>query len=369
MTGEMVKYSLAGTLNVLRRQLPRHLVTDDAFARTLAVAGQLPAYMTAGVYWECRLLERDSRVDLILRVGGNGFRILAGRNPHVTLPSHLKHRRAWGQITAFARTWCDTESLCRFVDGAWLEFDLGGRTGAEMEGPDPSVFLVMRRAATAGFSTADWCDLVCTLLGHFGGADRSTRRAVLDAVANRPRNTFIPYVGLMISRSPRPVRLYFSRSTVREIATGLSAMGWAGKPREFEDFVAWLAPRRDTGFPAVGMTHVDVLHEVIDRVGIEFPLSRPEQVRGGVIEKPFLARLVDLDLCSERKKAGLLEWSGHSVESFPHELWKTVTSRRVNCVKLDLQHHVVPEAKAYLLAASAPTRRGRSMANTGERLA
>ena len=103
------------------------------------------------------------------------------------------------------------------------------------------------------------------------------------------------------------------------------------------------------------MAHLDFAGgSTLPCVGVELTLGRREQLRGTIAEAAFLDRLVGLDLCTAEKRRALDAWPGHTVGVLPHELWRSVLARRVNCVKLVHVPGEAPRVKGYLLARWSP---------------
>ena len=357
-----MEHTVAQTMDVVAGHVPPGLVNAGAWRAAREVAARLPAACARGFYLECRLSEASSAVDWIVRVDETGRDALAGRGPGAGLVAELRADPAWERITRFCAEWADEPQLRRAVTHLWLEFDLDGGAPAV---PRPSVFAAFDPQSTADLAPDEWAALLDRVLRHLGPEAMSpaTRRALHAAVARRPAGAQVPYVGSMLARPVQPVRLYLAWVPARLLPGALHGMGWPGDPGE----LAALLERVDGPAPGVapdtGMAHVDVETEVLPRVGVELTFRRVEQLHGTLVETPFLERLVDLGLCTDAKRRGLLAWPGHELRTLPHELWPSVVARRVNCVKLLHQPGEPPQAKGYLLTRWAPaSRRARGAA-------
>ncbi|HEX5725392.1 MAG TPA: hypothetical protein VFX98_07985 [Longimicrobiaceae bacterium] len=365
-----MKYTVAHTMDEVERLVPPSLVGPAAWARARTAAERLPAALAGAFYLECRLAATEAPVDWIVRVDEPGREVLAGRNPRVALPPALRADGPWARLARFAAAWADDPDLRRTVQLLWLELDLD----AEGDLPHPSVFAALDPRGVAGFATADWTALLDRLLEYLGPdpASPATRRALHAALAERPPEgrpppfpgagewPVVPYVGFMLARPVPAVRLYLARTPAAELPARLRAMGWPGAPGELDALLRRLDGPTPGVAPAIGMSHLDV-HDgsVLPRVGMEFTFERARQVRGTLAEAAFLDRLVALGLCTGAKRRGLLSWPGHSLQTLRHELWRSVLSRRVNCVKLVHEPGRAPHAKGYLLtywAAAAAAR-------------
>ncbi|MEO8333854.1 MAG: hypothetical protein ABI664_02705, partial [bacterium] len=130
----------------------------------------------------------------------------------------------------------------------------------------------------------------------------------------------------------------------------LAAIGWTGSPTQLANAMGDFKHARDGAkSPGVGMLHIDVGATVQPRIGLEYSLLARPQYSRQIAEHGFLDYLVDRGLSDAEKRAHLGEWLGYSIETFPHEIWKSVAVRRINHVKIVYDAHGIVEAKAYLL--------------------
>jgi hypothetical protein len=340
-----MKYTVADTMEVVRDAVPTGLVDAEAWRAVRTLGGHLPAALPQAFYLECRLRAEPAPVDWIVRVEEAGREILAGRNPRIRLPEPLASSPVWARIARFCAAWTDEPGLRRAVANLWLEFDLapGGPAVAE-----PSVFVSTDERVVRSFTAGEWEGFVGRLMALLGPGSADTRRTLQRAIAERPAGARIPYLGFMLGRAVQPVRLYLAGVGAGALPSVLGRAGWRGAAHELEELLARVAAAGEA--PEVGMAHLDLDGEVLPRVGVEYTLRRPEQLRGTVVETGFLDHLVALGLCAPQRRAGLTQWSGHTVATLRHELWQSVMLRRLNCIKLVHEPGRVPEAKGYLLA-------------------
>jgi hypothetical protein len=355
--------------------VPTALVAPRAWQRVRDVAGWLPASVAGGFYLECRLGEEDSSVDWIARVEQEGRAIIARRNPRIQLPDAMRTDADWQRITRFCACWQDDSQLRDVISHLWLEFDLAAasvdmstdvanRMGA-FALPVPSLFVAIDKQRARALSTIDWIRLaerlVMLLMPDAPAEDVACIGAVISA---RPDGPIIPYFGFMLARAPRGVRVYLQGVVSRDIAPVVQRIGWPGDAVG----LASLIQSFDGGLglaPPVGMLHVDVHGGAVSpRVGVEFTLRRRPQLRGQIIERDFLARLVALGWCTPAKERGLLAWPGVAIDTMSHEFWPSTIQRRVNCIKLSYAQGTNPFVKGYLLTRWAAVRRGASSVTT-----
>ncbi|HKP74300.1 MAG TPA: hypothetical protein VJT67_02100 [Longimicrobiaceae bacterium] len=348
-------FTVADTMALVRAHAAPELVDAAAWDAAAAIAAQLPAGVAGGFYLECRLDEEGGPVDWIPRVHATGREILAGRNPRIRVPREVAWSAGWGPVARFCARWSDDVRLRRAVAEIWLEFDLpAGGDGF----PAPSVFVAFDPAAVAALGDGEWSVLLGLLLDELAPETVSaeTRAAVQAALRSRPAAATVPYVGFLLARPEQAVRLYLGSVDAAALPAAFAAAGWPGDPRQLADVIA----RLDGGTaPRVGMAHLDFADGgALPRVGIEFTLGRRAQHRGTIAEAAFLDRLVERGLATAPKRRALDAWPGHEVRVLPHELWRSLLSRRVNCVKLVHVPGEAPRVKAYLLARWSPVPRG-----------
>ena len=348
-------YTIADTMALVRPHVAPELVDDAAWEAAAAVGSRLPAGVAGGFYLECRLDEDGGPVDFIPRVHATGREILAGRNPRIRVPREVAWSAGWGPVARFCARWSDEPLLRRAIAEIWLEFDLpAGGDGF----PAPSVFVAFDEPAVASLGDGEWNALLGVLCDELAPetVSAATRAAVQAALRSRPPGATVPYVGFLLARPEQAVRLYLGSLSAAALPAAFAAAGWPGDPRELAEVIA----RLDGGIaPEVGMAHLDFAGGgALPRVGIEFTLDRRAQLRGTIAETAFLDRLVELRLSSAAKRQALDAWAGHRVGVLPHELWRSLLARRVNCVKLVHVPGEAPRVKAYLLARWSPAPRG-----------
>lgn len=354
------RFPLAGTLGVAARHAGEELVSDAARERLIWVAGRIPAAVTRAAYLECRLQGEPGPVDLIFRVEKGGAEILAGRNPAIGR-GHLRGGgAAWDAVAALCGAWLDArEPGWSLVRHLWVELDLDapGARGAPPV-PPPSVFLAFDDDATAAMDTDAVLALIETVLAPLqpGGMDAASRARIRGVLDRRPPGAAVPYAGIMLSRARQAVRVYLSRVPGSAVPALLDEVGW---PEDEARHTARVLGEVHPGAPELGMLHLDVLEgALLPRLGLEYTLERKPQLRGMVVERPFVDRLVQCGLCAPERRDALLAWPGYEVRTLRHELWRSWLIRRVNCIKLVHEPGREPQAKAYLLAFHQPVLRG-----------
>jgi hypothetical protein len=365
------RFPLAGTLGLAARHAAPELVPDAAREQVIRVAGRIPAALTRAAYLECRLRDGPGPVDLIFRVESPGAEILAGRNPAIGAGQLGRGGPAWGAVAALCRAWLDGgDPAWALVRHLWLELDLDAPAapGAPPV-PPPSVFLAFDDDATAGMDADALVALLDVVLAPLapGGMDAESRARIRGVLRRRPAGAAMPYAGIMLSRPRQALRVYLSRVAGAAVPGLLDQVGWPEE--ETRDAARVLGELHAGVSPALGMLHLDVLEgALLPRLGLEYTLERKPQVRGGIVERAFVDRLVECGLCLPERRDALLAWPGYEVRTLRHELWPSWLIRRVNCIKLVHEPGREAQAKAYLLAFHQPyLRRAPARAEEGLR--
>lgn len=349
-------HSVARTIYEIAPRLPRALVTPVASERLMRVADALPAALTSWLYLECRLRGDKDRVDLIVRVDQRARDILAGENPVLDLAPISRSEGVWRGIRALARAWSTPESpLSRGVERLWLEFDVDASCDFLRPGelPVPGIFIELARETYAQHSReARVSAAVAALQPLMGDAlapevSRSLRRCW----ELLPPSATIPYVGLFPGRGTGVVRVSVAGLADADLPPYLRALRWPGSQRALADAISAFLPPARAPQPRMAIVNIDVSQEIGTGVGIEYLLSRAAQLRGRILERALLERLVRTGLSSAAKRDALHGWPALSLGMMPHELWRSRVCRRVNHLKLFFTERAPAEVKAYLAAS------------------
>lgn len=349
--------SLASTLDTVRKHLPEALVSSNAFGRARAAVDHLPAAVTKGVHFECRMHDRSSRVDLVLAVYERGAAILA-RQPLHAAPASSREARWWNRIRTFCRTWTRPSSTLRaLVDHAWLEYDIEGPAAGSPHArstPAPGVFVSLRTPRPARDSEARPYGRAMSVIEKLAGEAMSLR--VADAfrtcVDLLPGAAEVHHIGLLTTREVPTLRVCIAKLPPAGLGPYVAATA-AANPTDVDILLHLAACRvgsvRELSVP---MLHLDISGrgEFLPRIGIERPFARRCQCHGliGAEERRLLDQLTARNLCTPSKRDAVGAWPGRSVCLMPHELWWSRVDRRVNHVKLVAERGAGIEVKAYL---------------------
>jgi hypothetical protein len=346
-------HTVAATIDTIAPRLSTALVSRDARTRLVRIAGALPASLTDWIYLECRLRRDDNRVDLIARVDERGRDLLTGENPIVRLVPAPRAAPVWNRIRALARAWSDASSpLFRGIERVWLEFDI--HTSLEERGvaalPAPGVFVEFAREVYAQHRRDERLGAAMAALRPLiGGAPAGeTARNLRRCWELLPSSAAIPYVGVFPARGTDAVRVSIAGLSEMELPAYLRALRWPGSQRDLANAIAAFLPRPPASQPRLAIVNLDVHERIGSGVGLEYILSHAAQLRGRILERALLDRLVRLGACSAAAAEALRAWPMVSHDTMAHELWRSRVCRRVNHLKLCVADRAPIEVKAYL---------------------
>ena len=347
--------SLTRTLDVMRPFLPHALVSAEAFERACAAVEHLQARITDGIYFECRLHDRSSRVDLVIIVREQGGALLS--TPTAGTSSDARYADdGWHRLAAFCRRWLTSETRLRdLIDHIWLEYDVEPRQPDTQAGrPAPGVFCRLRAPHRRAHSPRELCRRTLRVVEALKGrpASRIVRDCLSASVARLPQEAAVPYIGFMIGRRTPTIRVCIAKLAAVDAGTYLAATIGS---RNLADIASQAMLRDGVGGPwYVPMLHIDIDERrgFLPRIGIERPFTWICQLTGatGAAELDLLDGLVARNLCTRTKRDALLTWPGRSVAMMPHELGWSVIERRINHVKFVHDPDSGTEAKGYLFA-------------------
>lgn len=345
-------FTLADTLKPLKPYLPSALVSSQALARVQDHARWLPAALTDRFYLEVRLGQADKAVDLSFDTSPAGYGILAGETPALAFPDARVQEPLWERIKDLYQAFSASETvLGQQASKILLEFDVGAVAPSL---PSPGVFVGLKRTDFSGQARQD----PALRVGRYASFSQDICQHLWKETLPAPvcenlhrccvavsEKAEVAYVGSMLPRPLRTVRLCIYPISGEAIYRYLCAIGWPGSEA---DARATYAPLLQKNHLAT-MLHIDVWDRVMPRIGVEFLFARIPQRHGDFEETDFLDRLVALQLCTEEKREALLAWPGSARVQFPHVFWPTVLQRRVNHVKVVLSPQGA-SAKAYLFS-------------------
>jgi hypothetical protein len=325
-------FPLTETVAEVLPALPPQLLDHRARRRLEQVAAHLPAALTERMHFECRL-GASGRVDLLVRVDRCG----AGQ-VQATWGASIFASDSWAGISGLCRRWQLDAQLAEAVSALWFEFDLK-LDQLEGEFPTPRLFIQLRSQWRGTASeTAILFAAVFSLLGL-----PPPGRVLSAALAALPRSSRLLAIGCdpaSVAVLPRLCSWHPARAELREFLDRLRDDGEGARTEQT------LADLACPDVPLV--SHLDGREVLAPGLGVELTFQRKAQLRGRLVEQPFLERLVATGLCPGEKADALVRWPGVSRARLCHQLWPLLLVRRINHLKLWIDEGAVVEAKAYL---------------------
>lgn len=326
--------------------LPAWLLPAELRAWADGIADLLPPSSGGGLEYHPAAI--PARTDVLVRLmGEDGSRgLLSGPDGTPHADPALAARPGWAQIIRFIRHWADPGSaLHTHLRNVWLEFDFERRpAGAQV----PSVFFDVdpaRRLANDG--RVQVAGQALSLLGHHAGA--AALRRIAARLAERPLPHRLHYVGLMLGRPNRPVRLCLAGLDPPGIERALAVLNWPGNWHGLREILSRYCTHADRI-----VFGVDVHPQLQPAIGVEVHADRPDDmasllgtlVEDGLLPVPDAPRLTAWP-GEERLPGGELRRRlsgvvGHDVE------WLI---RRINHVKVSSDADGRLNAKVYLYLA------------------
>jgi len=327
-------FSLKDAFRGVAPELSEALVTPDARSTLQAIAKRLPPVMTSFGF-ECRLQEGASAVDLGFPVEANEGRDLLARG-EVSRP--LREDDAWRRIRALCERWSDPDSaMHRWVPFLCFEVDAAS---AGDDAPVPSLFVTLdsplERLPDDPVQTRPEFMAMREAVPILSGASMpvALETNLVSCFAALPNESRVLHAGVMLSRQLIGVRLSVAASR-GEVVPYLQKCSWAEATFEIEDtLLRYAADDTPVQFDFdVGASAIR------PKLGIGLaPQDDASWTR-------LLAQLVEDGLCTQAKRAALLEWPGSSMASL--DSVACVLRRDLSHVKLGCGPHQPREAKAY----------------------
>jgi hypothetical protein len=317
--------------------LPEALVSKASHAAITAAISHLPSLVTRGGGFECRLGDAPRGPDFY-------FSPWKERDRPDELAPSLLESPVWRGLQRFWREWISPGSaLARAPDELWLELDIQSAEAV----PAPLVFFAPPRDGAARAETARWATEAALPLLHGGPVREAVAAAVVACSETLPEGARLGYVGSLLARGSRAVRLCLSdfpsteiESFLERVACPGAADGRFARLRAFEDVL-----------PRVTLD-VDVLEDggVGPSIGVEYdffaeaprPAHEPRYAA-------LLERAVAAGACGLQKRDAVLAWPGVAPHRFD-SAWRlrTLLHRRLSHIKLACAPGRPLEAKAYL---------------------
>ena len=281
--------------------LPAALIPPDSVAHSRRVAELLPAFAIDFFGFEARLGAGSEPADCAFNLTRGGARLMAGRHT-VEVPASLTGS-AWQKIQRFYRAWADTREVpFRDAGATWLELDAGQHR------PQPNLLFGYWPDNPTTRRPLDW--LTGAALPMLLGRPLSARwQGNLERCFAAHAGPGDFQIGVMLARPVPAVRVCVFDVAPARAPAYLAAVGWPGPRGDVERHIAALAPHAD--FVAL---HLDVGEAVYPGLGLEPGFTAGPWARQPHLEPRWagqLAQLVALGLCTDARRAALLDWVGY----------------------------------------------------------
>ena len=332
-------WSLAG----LVEDVTPHLGPESRqrLQHALAVARILPAEFADRVYFEDRGERSDRPMDFIICVSDAGWRILAGRNPALSLAPSLTRHPAWAGIGRLARRRSVASDPFNATERILFEFDAPARAVATPEPCLPGVFVqlpVSEPAASLAPVT------LSALEGVTGRAlPKAVRRTFLDLTRHLRDDTSLPFAAVFPSRDRDTMRVCLSGVGPHQLTGLLPALGASASLDELTLDECW------PGHAALGpaFVHLDIGDSIRPVVGLEYHFDRDFQRSGQIAEWAFLERLEAMGLLSRDILDRCATWPGRTRTTLRHRLSPSILVRLTTHVKVVWRAGYPLQAKVY----------------------
>lgn len=339
------------TIATVERHVAPALAGPAARARLHAVTATIPTSLSSWWYMECRLAGGADQVDLIFDLDPAACLRVAREDGGV--PHRAAAEPLWQRVREVARRWLDRDGvLGRGASSLWLEYDVehGPARYAERV-PAPGVFVSLAKVAPGPATVDAWCAVAAEALDALLGGPPSPAllRRLREAFLAAPAGTYVPYIGVMLSRAEPAVRVCYAPVDEAGTLALLDRIGWPGDRAMLEALLHRV--RHRDGQPVHAgpqVLHVDIAEGTLPRIGLEYMLERRAQLRGRLGERSFLHHLVELGMADADKAAGLHRWPGAAFTALAHAPHHNLLVRRVNHLKLVQRADGDAEIKAYL---------------------
>ncbi|HEU0142509.1 MAG TPA: hypothetical protein VFQ79_22495 [Bryobacteraceae bacterium] len=295
--------SLAESLEVVARYVPRTLIRPRQMQAIRELAGLLPPIAVAG--FECRLAEVGGRVDfaVFLPSSDSCFSVVAGMNPSHELAPELLEDPTWQHIRTFCRSVHEPGGpLHGVVDDVWLEFDLPSNGNPTLT---PALFFGISRAVTS--SPGNSLEIVESTLKSLGAPPLAgiTQSEFLRAASCLPVDSVIFQIGIPLAYRASALRLCISGLPPGGIAPYLRKIEWRDTPLGLENTITDLAGIADELF-----LDIDIGEISTRKIGIEAHFRGPKRPIIDRRWEDLLSWLVREGLCAPEVERDIRRWTG-----------------------------------------------------------
>ncbi|UKO96709.1 hypothetical protein [Nostoc sp. UHCC 0870] len=333
-----MKFKLEDYLKVVIPYLSSELVSPEALSNIRSLTKILPPFPFSIL--ECRLGEEQPRVDLEVGLFCNNF----------TLPETFMTHPKWQAFQHIYHECSESKYfLYQKVKDIWLEFDVDKQP---LQLPVPCIFLALNQENNS--TPQELIEIVNRLLNYRVSSIFASSLAL--TMNCLPSNSHITYIGAMLSRSDKAIRIVTSEIRPEQLPEYLERIGWMYSIDKLQSVISDLS-----AFVDYICLSFDVGESILPRIGLECHLSKMPKYE--TRWQLFLDYLVKNRLCTVPKRNAILDWPGFCQEKSHPELWPenlkwgdsflgtkalSIFARKISHIKIVYEHDSLVEAKAYL---------------------
>jgi hypothetical protein len=320
------------------------LVPPASAARIRELSREIPDVAIAGGF-ETRLGDdssphADYAIWLTAR-GGSAAKLAALDESRDAVLRHPE----WRALRDFGREWSRADSeIARFVPFLILEFDTDR---ASAERPIPSVFVCIEPWPLWSQKSArvpalpSWVTERALPLLRGAPLPSAVRERLEATFAALPQGGAFMHAAAMLSRGVDAVRVFAAVPALR-LTDFLRDAGWPGDVEAFDRLRLGYV-----GDEQLAAIQLDVGESVGPRASLELSVDARESKRAVASSRRFLDRLVKDGLCSDEKRAALLDWRQSFAAETDDGSWPLAIDQRISHFKIAMTPGRPLEAKAY----------------------
>ncbi len=306
-------YSMESYLRIARPHLDPEIVSASSFASMLKIAQLM--YPASSTLFECRLQEKDKRVDFGFRyLRSNLQSLLSSPSSPVSLlalPGDHTIAAVWQRLDNFCQVWNDpTSPLVTDVDDIWLEFDLPDKASLV---PTPSIYIDFNLKSPQ--NKLENIRYVTELVSGYA-LKPSFLAHIMACIYALPPEGYFFALGIMLSRQMAAVRICVNIA-ITQIRPYLTSIGWPGSQDELESLL-----QPFSGFVERVSLALDIGDQIFPKLGIEYNFEDTSGLKKSITRwQTALDHLTTLGYCTPKKRDSLCSWFGYTLEKDDASVW------------------------------------------------
>ncbi len=326
MNGNLKNY-----LDSMAGNLPPEIISPETFSQIYKMADLFADFAASEYIMETHLYTDAAEADFSWRVLADEKACLENglKSEHL---SALAGSNTWAKIVDFINFWPPA------MADIWLEMDYD-----ELDKPIPQPCFFFNAEAVKKGSIVDE-ELLFRALEHLADREKLNllRPHLLKAVDQLPSEIGLFQVGVMLARHSDRVRIFTGELTREQLLDYLSNIGWKGPLPQLQELFELVHPYSDGNY----ILDFDVSRQGIsEKIGINFGLETKE------ILPDFLENLINHQLCTDKKRNGVIAWPGSFGSYLGSGYGYTALLKDISHFKIACSPEAGLKAKAYLRVA------------------